>query len=91
MIAMRMAQEPYKNEEKTAIWRCEECGCYHLTVDGVMLTLTINEFVEMANKVVETYAGEYVRGMITQPTIVKSTRPRATELGAVGLISETEN
>ncbi|MGH9898286.1 MAG: hypothetical protein ACRD4L_05490 [Pyrinomonadaceae bacterium] len=88
-----MATESYKNEQKNAIWRCEECGCYHLRVDGVMLTLTMDEFVEMANKIVETYAGEYVRGMINQPAGPKTAESTLyePEISAIELISEIEN
>lgn len=39
---------------RVAVWNCKGCGVVHLSLDGVVVDLSREEFRELASSVVET-------------------------------------
>mgnify|MGYP001146186510 CR=1 FL=1 len=43
------------------IWLCESCGCYHIKLGEMLLTLDRSEFATLVNRLVDCYCSSFFR------------------------------
>ncbi|GIU82935.1 MAG: hypothetical protein D6687_04555 [Acidobacteria bacterium] len=43
------------------IWFCESCGCYHIKIGEMLLTLDRGEFTSLVNGLVDCYCSSFFK------------------------------